>query len=46
MVGAEGVEVVLQTLLALLPQLGVGEVGENARPGGLGFPFRVHRGCG
>ena len=45
LVGAEGVEVVLQTLLALLTDVGVGEVGENALPGGAGFAFRVHQGC-
>ncbi len=44
MVGAEGVEVVLQALLALLPQVGVGEVGEDRRPGGVGFAFGVHQG--
>ena len=44
LVGAEGVEVVLQALLALLPQVGVGEVGEDRRPGGVGFAFGVHQG--
>jgi len=46
LVGAEGVEVVLQTLLALLADAGVGEVGEDGGSGGAGFAFRVYRGCG
>ncbi len=44
LVRAERVQVFLQALRPLLPCLRVGEVGEDARPGGAGFPFWVHRG--
>jgi len=46
LVGPDRLQVLLEALLAVLTDVGVGEVGQELRADGVGFPFGIHQRCG
>jgi len=43
LVGPDRLQVLLEALLAVLTDVGGGEVGQELRPDGVGFPFGIHQ---
>ena len=46
LVGPDRLQVLLEALLAMFSDVGVGEVGQELRADGVGFPFGIHQRCG